>query len=111
MSQQRHPAAHAPNDRPYDRTVVAFQSDRVREEANRLTAQYAAGTSSLNARLTLDFAAVDYVRSEDLGALIALHKRVEVNGGRLTLLNVRPLVSGVLSVTRLDTLFDVRQAT
>jgi anti-anti-sigma factor len=106
MSQQLTTAAHA----PFDRTVVAFKSDRVREEANRLFEQLADGSPARGSRLALDFAAVDFVRSEDLGALIALHKRMERNGGRLTLLNVRPLVSGVLSVTRLDTLFDVRQA-
>ncbi|HEX3149134.1 MAG TPA: STAS domain-containing protein [Gemmataceae bacterium] len=110
MIQRRDPHAQVPTDSPSGRQVIAIQEDRVREEANRLTEQLAAGVHSADGRLALDFAAVNYVRSEDLGALIALHKRVEVNGGRLTLLNVRPLVSGVLSVTRLDTLFDVRQA-
>ena len=58
----------------------------------------------------LDFEKVKYVISEDLGALVGLHKRVQGQGGRLTLVNVCPLVGDVLSITRLDTLFDVHHA-
>ena len=110
MTQRTHPPDTVSADRNDLRTVLTIQGRQVREEANRLTEQLAAGGGGPGSRILLDLGTVDYVSSEDLGALIALHKRVKGNGGRLTLLNVRPLVSGVLSVTRLDTLFDVRQA-
>ena len=58
----------------------------------------------------LDFRAVVGVGSGDLGALVGLHHRARAVGGRVGLVNVRPLVSDVLALTRLDTLFDVHRA-
>ena len=60
--------------------------------------------------LLLDLAGVEYLTSTALGEFIALHKRLRAGGGRLSLLNVRPMVYEVLSVMRLDGLLDARPA-
>ena len=78
----------------------------VRETANRLAEQLAhlAGTEA-----RLDFRAVEYIESRELGALVLLNRKVRDAGGRLALVNVRPFVAGVFEVTRLDTILDVRR--
>ncbi len=93
------------------RTVIALQNGQVKDEANRLAGQMDGRDGGPAGPVLLDFKNVEYVISEDLGALVGLHKRVKTEGGRLTLVNVRPLVSDVFSITRLDTLFDVYRAT
>jgi anti-anti-sigma factor len=85
---------------------VAVASGRVRETLNRLAETLADKPGPV----VLDFGAVEFVGSEDLGALVVLHKRAKVAGGRLALVNVRPTVSDVFTLTRLDTLFDVLKA-
>ena len=81
-------------------TVLAVRNGTVREAADRLTP----------AGVRLDFAAVDYVESRELGSLVVLNRKVKAAGGRLALVNVGPHVAGVLNVTRLDTILDVRQS-
>lgn len=85
---------------------VPVAGGRVREAANRIAETLADRPGAV----VLDFGAVEFVGSEDLGALVVLHKRLWGAGGRLALVNVQPEVSNVFSVTRLDTLFDVRRA-
>ena len=51
-----------------------------------------------------------YIESRELGTLVVLNRKVRDAGGRLALMNVRPFVAGVLEVTRLDTILDVRPA-
>lgn len=86
--------------------TLAITSGRVREEVNRLAGQ----PHSPGGELLLDFRDVEWVGSEDLGALVVLNKKVKGAGGRLELVNVRPMVSEVLAVTRLDTILTVRPA-
>jgi anti-anti-sigma factor len=102
---------HARPDRRDYRTVLTLQNGKVKDEANRLTDEITGREGGRSCPVLLDFQHVEHVISEDLGALVGLHKRVKSQGGRLTLVNVRPLVSDVLSITRLDTLFDVHRAT
>jgi anti-anti-sigma factor len=59
--------------------------------------------------LVLDFANVSYVSSIGLAALLRLRKQLATKGQRLAVLNVQPHVYEVFSVTRLDTVLDVRQ--
>src|SRR5262245_57043440 len=73
---------------------------RVRETVNRITETLADRAGPV----VLDFGAVEIVGSEDLGALVVLHKRAAGAGGRLSLVNVRPTVSDIFTLTRLDTL-------
>jgi len=60
--------------------------------------------------VTLDLANVEYLTSTVLGHLVALHKRLAVAGGRLTLDHVRPVVQDILRVTQLDQVIDARPA-
>jgi anti-anti-sigma factor len=60
--------------------------------------------------VTLDLGNVEYVTSTILGHLVALHKRLQGAGGRLTLTNVRPAVTDILRVTQLDQVLDLRPA-
>jgi anti-anti-sigma factor len=58
--------------------------------------------------ITLDLGNVEYVTSTVLGHLVALNKRLQTAGGRLTLDNVRPAVKDILKVTLLDQVLDIR---
>ena len=51
---------------------------------------------------------MEYVTSTVLGHLVALNKRLQTSGGRLTLENVRPAVRDILKVTLLDQVLDLR---
>ena len=53
--------------------------------------------------LVLDFTNVRRVNSLDLGTLVELHKRLESQGDRLTLVHMDANVREVFAVTRLDT--------
>ena len=58
-------------------------------------------------RLALDISDVRFVDSSALGALVGLHKS---QGGtrRITLLGTTPTVLGLLKLTRMDRVFDMR---
>ena len=86
--------------------TVPVPTGRIRETAN----QIAATLADRRGAVVLDFGAVEFVGSEDLGALVVLHERAKATGGRLALVNVRPRVSDIFSLTRLDTLFEVLEA-
>ena len=90
-----------PTARP---TVLAVQNSQVREVAAR------AADRLDGSDVRLDFAAVEFVESRELGSLVVLNRKVRAAGGRLELVNVRPFVAGVFDVTRLDTILDVRRA-
>ena len=95
------------NTRP---TVLAVANGRVRDGANRLAAEVVSRPGGLGGReVHLDFRSVEYVESRELGALVVLNRKVKGAGGKLALVNVRPFVSGVLEVTRLDTILEVRR--
>jgi anti-anti-sigma factor len=85
-------------------TVLSVRNSRVRDAADRA----AAGLDARGVRL--DFAAVEYVESRELGALVVLNRKVAAAGGKLALVNVGPFVAGVFNVTRLDTILDVHRA-
>jgi anti-anti-sigma factor len=56
----------------------------------------------------LDLANVEYVTSTVLGHLVALNKRLQGTGGRLTLEHVCPAVRDILKVTLLDQVLDLQ---
>ena len=60
--------------------------------------------------LRLDLAAVEYLSSEPLGKLIALHKTMQSVGGKLVLENVRPTAYEVFAVTQLTRVLDIIRA-
>jgi anti-sigma B factor antagonist len=59
--------------------------------------------------LYLDCADVRFLGGLDLGTLVRLHRRARSKGRRLVLCKVRPLVYEIFQVTRLHTIFEVRQ--
>ena len=59
--------------------------------------------------LALDFGNVNFMSSLGLALLLKLHKRLAASGRRLAVLNLQPHVYELFSVTRLDTVLDVRQ--
>jgi anti-sigma B factor antagonist len=58
--------------------------------------------------LHLDFSDVNYLSTSVMAKLLTLHKRVTKEGGRFVLTNVNALYE-MFSVTRLDTLMDIRR--
>jgi anti-anti-sigma factor len=60
-------------------------------------------------QLILDFSNVRFLTSLGLAMLLTLRRRLIERGQRLAILNLQPHVFEVFSVTRLNTLFDVRQ--
>ena len=94
----------------YAPTVLAFCNGRVRDGASRLAEEVVSRPGGLAGReVHLDFGNVEFVESRDLGALVVLNRKVKGAGGKLALVNVRPVVSGVLEVTRLNTILEVRK--
>jgi len=84
--------------------VLSVRNSGVRDAVDR-------AADRLDARgVRLDFAAVEYVESRELGALVVLNRKVTAAGGKLALVNVGPFVAGVFNVTRLDTILDVHRA-
>jgi anti-anti-sigma factor len=91
-------------------TVLAVGNGRVRDGARRLAEEVASRPGGVAGReVHLDFQHVEFVESRDLGALVVLNRKVKGAGGKLALVNVRPVVSGVLEVTRLDTILEVHR--
>jgi anti-anti-sigma factor len=91
-------AGHTPG-----RTALPVHAGQIGATANRLAERPPAG------EIVLDFAGVQFVGSEELGALVALNRKVRGSGGTLRLVNVGPPVAGVFAVTRLDTILDVHR--
>jgi anti-sigma B factor antagonist len=60
--------------------------------------------------LVLDLAAVQYLTSSALGKLVALHRRLRQQGGRLTVINAQDAVWEVFVVTRLNQILEVKPA-
>jgi anti-anti-sigma factor len=59
--------------------------------------------------LALDFGNVNFMSSMGLAMLLTLHKRLTTRGRRLAVLNLQPHLYELFSLTRLDTVLDVRQ--
>ncbi len=60
-------------------------------------------------KLIVSLASVDIMSSAALGKLITLNKKAAACGGALKLSDVNAHISLVLSVTRLDRLFDIKK--
>jgi anti-sigma B factor antagonist len=59
------------------------------------------------AALAVDLSALQFIDSSGLSGLIQVTTRARLSRGRVILVAPTPLVSGVLSVTRLDSWFEV----
>jgi anti-anti-sigma factor len=60
--------------------------------------------------VVLDLAQVNTVDARGLGVMLELREQVQANGIGFKLMNVSKLVSKVLEVTRLDSVFEVTSA-
>jgi len=88
--------------------VFNIPNGKMRETANQLASRFANQLPTPGTAIKLDLRNVDFVGSEDLGALVILNKRLRAAGAQLSLMNVQPVVSQVLSITRLDTILKVQ---
>lgn len=93
------------------RTAVRFAPGTTLDEANiqgvgdRLTALAGAGDRP---HLTIDLGGVTMLTSVALAKFVGLNGKVRAAGGRLVLVNPTPLVRRVFTITRLDTILDIR---
>lgn len=60
-------------------------------------------------KIILNLAEVDYIDSSGVGELVSAFTTVRSSGGELKLLNLSQKVQDVLHVTKLYTVFDIRQ--
>lgn len=59
-------------------------------------------------KLLLNFTGVDFLSSATLNKLIHLDRKVRAAKGQMKISNLRPELREVMTITRLDKLFDVR---
>jgi anti-sigma B factor antagonist len=59
--------------------------------------------------LHLDFRNVEFLSSADIGRLVSLWKKLQDDGRRLVLCNVKPLVYRVFQIIRLNKLVEIRE--
>ena len=57
--------------------------------------------------LLIDLAAVSFIDSSGLSALVAGLKSLKLNGGRLALLGLQPQARTIFAITQADTLFAI----
>jgi len=103
------PHNHLRSENPAGKSAIAFKTGNVGEQARKLTDQFDRHADRLDTQVLIDFGNVEYMGSEDIGAIVSLHNKVRGAGGQLTLVNVRPKVSEVITITRLDTLLNVHK--
>lgn len=58
-------------------------------------------------QLDIDLSATTFLDSSGLGALLALHKTLAFQQGRVRLLNPSPTVQQILELTRLHRVFEI----
>ena len=59
-------------------------------------------------RLVIDLAAVDFLDSSGIGALLSVHKRLPAEKPGVKLVNVRPPVQAVIELLRLHRIFEIQ---
>lgn len=59
-------------------------------------------------KLVVDFKGVEYLSSTVLGKLITLKRKVDAQNGYLKLCNIKKEIHEVFSITKLDTIFDIK---
>ena len=92
-------------------TVVRF-SDPILDEDHRLVIEeqvFGLAEGADPKHLRLDLAGVRFVSSAALGAFVALHRKLQAVGGRLSLCNLNPEMEEVIRATKLDSLLDIRR--
>lgn len=59
-------------------------------------------------KLVVDFQGVEYLSSTVLGKLITLKRKVDAQNGMLRLCNIKKAILEVFSITKLDTIFEIK---
>lgn len=75
--------------------------------AGELSDAAIAAMQEISPRLVMDLTGVSFMDSTGLKVLLAVHKRAELAGGRLVLVNPTRSVAKVIAVTGLDQTFHV----
>ena len=83
------------------RIVLGDETGQLRETVSGLIAQN-------KKKIILNLANVDYIDSSGVGELVGCFISVRKNGGELKLLNLTQKVHDVLQVTKLYTVFDIK---
>ena len=59
-------------------------------------------------RLTINMAAVDFLDSSGIGALLSVYKRLQTSQPSVQLVEVKPTVQSVLELMRMHRVFEIR---
>jgi anti-sigma B factor antagonist len=59
--------------------------------------------------LVVDLADVDFCDSSGLSALLIAERKMKEHGGKVKLINVHKKVSGLLKISMLDRVFDIKE--
>lgn len=95
-------------ERSGDLTILTFTAHAIRNVESVIARELETLTAGAGGQhLLLDFTHVELLNSMELSTLIALHRRVEEAGGRLTLFNLRADVFRVFAITRLNTFLEI----
>jgi len=89
---------------------VLFRENSILDEANiRAIGEDLMELTEIHSeiKLLLNFDGVNYLSSGMLGKLIALHKKVKSDKGKLRLCSIKPQIFDVFSVTKLDRVLDI----
>jgi anti-anti-sigma factor len=94
------------------RTLVLLPQQALADDClqDTRTQLIALGDGVLDGELHVDMAQIGSLDSSALGMLVALHRRIDDAGGRLVICNLAAHLRELLSLTRLDTMLDVRPA-
>jgi anti-sigma B factor antagonist len=95
-----------------DVTVVSFMDRKILDEPNiQIIGDqlFSLVDDSGRKKLLLNFGNVEYMSSAALGKLITLDRKLKAAGGRLVLCNIDPQIREVFEITKLDTVFIIRE--
>jgi anti-sigma B factor antagonist len=84
------------------RIVMGEETALLRDEVKKIIAK--------NKRIVLNLGDVNYIDSAGLGTLVALHTSAHTAGGIIKLAHLTKRVGDLLQVTKLLTVFDVRES-
>jgi anti-sigma B factor antagonist len=94
-----------------DVTIARFVDKKILDENNiQVIGNHLYGLVEEDGRkkIVLDFSNVEYLSSAALGKLITLNNKVKSAKGKLRLCGIRPDIYEVFAITKLNTVFDIR---
>jgi anti-sigma B factor antagonist len=96
--------------REVDHVTIVDISGRIilGDETGQLRDTVSGLISQKKTRIILNLAEVDYIDSSGVGELVGSFTTVRKNGGELKLLNLTQKVQDILQVTKLYTVFDIK---